>query len=120
MSCGGVGRGKGGVEDLEMLTHWLAGPQSPLQTSSTRLRQRTLSKSEHSENPTFLQGRNCMQARRLPLAEHLTFTGTGSRNAKWKVLNIDSVVHALLEFKSTADWKHAFDAAVPKRKMRLK
>jgi hypothetical protein len=61
-----------------------------------------------------------MQARRLPLAEHLTFNGTGSRNAKWKVLNIDTVVHALLEFRSNADWKLAFNAAVPERKMRLR
>ena len=60
-----------------------------------------------------------MQARRLPLAEHMKVQGQGSRNAKWSVLNVEAVVHALLEFQRCGNWQRAFDVAVPLRKRRL-
>lgn len=61
-----------------------------------------------------------MQARRLPLATHMPMIGDGSqRNAKWAVLNVDTVVQVLAGVHKGQSWREALEAHVPLRKRQL-
>jgi hypothetical protein len=67
-----------------------------------------------------LHKRPPVQVRRLPIVENTHFEGTGtSRNAKWAILNINTVVEALLEVHAGKTWAEALQVAVPARKRRL-
>ncbi|KAG2483928.1 hypothetical protein HYH03_017249 [Edaphochlamys debaryana] len=54
--------------------------------------------------------------RRLPIAENAEALGLVKGTRKNPILNIDSVVAALLLFRDTGDWVQALDAAIPQRK----
>lgn len=47
---------------------------------------------------------------------NVTLLGSGSMNAKWFLLNVDHVLHTLLEYQSHGDWRQAFDTVLPARK----
>lgn len=59
-----------------------------------------------------------MQAKKLPLEGNVTLLGQGSMNAKWFLLNVDHVLHTLLEYQAHGDWHQAFDTVLPERKRR--
>ena len=61
-----------------------------------------------------------VQTRRLPIKEHMTFSGAGTqRNPKWGVLNVNTVVEVLAEVCRTGSWAEALSRAAPERKRRL-
>lgn len=57
-----------------------------------------------------------LQAAKLPIAGNVTIQGEGSMNSKWFLLNVDHVVHCLLEYQAHMEWRRAFDAVLPARK----
>lgn len=60
-----------------------------------------------------------LQAKRLPVQEHMHMVGTGSgRTAKWAVLNVDTVVQVLAAVRNGESWSTAFQEHVPLRKRR--
>jgi hypothetical protein len=60
------------------------------------------------------------QAKALPIAGNISFTGAGTPNAKWSILNIDDVLLTLLEYHRSGNWISAFEAAIPPRKRKKK
>lgn len=59
-----------------------------------------------------------VQAQRLPIEGNVTLLGQGSMNSKWFLLNVDHVLHTLLEYQAHGDWRIAFDKVLPERKRR--
>eukprot|EP00892_Ulva_mutabilis_P012534 jgi/Ulvmu1/9653/UM054_0085.1 len=57
-----------------------------------------------------------LKASKLPIQDNITVQGEGSMNAKWFLLNVDHVVHSLLEYVAHGDWRRAFDTVLPARK----
>lgn len=60
-----------------------------------------------------------VQVRKLPLEGNVNFIGEGKKHPSWKILNVDAVLLALLQFRSTGRWDTALEDAIPERKRRL-
>uniref|UniRef100_A0A7S0UWM5 tRNA (guanine(9)-N(1))-methyltransferase n=1 Tax=Polytomella parva TaxID=51329 RepID=A0A7S0UWM5_9CHLO len=58
------------------------------------------------------------RCRRLPISEHAEALGLGKGAQKCPVLNIDSVVSALLDYHASGNWVAALNKVIPGRKRR--